>query len=201
MNSPRAEDAELLADWKAGDKKAGADLLARYTGRLYEFFRNKVSTGAEELVQQTFADIVAAHPGIEDDGQRRSFRALAFTIARRRLLNHFRDWRRNASRLDPLEHSVVDVDPGASQAVVADESRRRLQRAMQRLPMDAQIVIELFYWEELPVNEIAEVVEVAPGTVKSRLARARTRLRELMAEGGPLDEDTLRSMLTAASRA
>ena len=189
-------DLTLLRAWQSGDKKAAAALLARYSPRLYEFFSSKVSTGAEELVQQTFADIVAARDGIEDDGGRRSFRAFAFTVARRRLLNHFRHWRRNASRLDPLEHSVADVEPRASQVIAADESRRRLLWALQRLPMDAQILLELYYWEELPVAEIAVVIEVAPGTVKSRLSRTRAKLRELLAEDGPVEANEVDSLFS-----
>ena len=193
------DDAALLRAWQRGDRPAGSALVSRYTPLLFEFFANKVSSGAEELVQQTFVDLAAAHQSIEDDGVRLSFRAFAFTIARRRLLNHFRSWRRNGARLDPLEHSVADLVSSPSRAIVATEDARRLNLALKRLPLDAQIVIELYNWQELPLAEIAEVIGTAPGTVKSRLARARDRLRDLVAEGGPLDEDTLESMLSALS--
>jgi RNA polymerase sigma-70 factor (ECF subfamily) len=79
---------------------------------------------------------------------------------------------------------VASVDPEASHILATREAHRRLQRAMQRLPTDAQIIIELHYWRDMPLKEIAQTVRIAPGTVKSRLGRARTRLRHLLAENG-----------------
>ncbi|MEZ4372915.1 MAG: sigma-70 family RNA polymerase sigma factor [Polyangiaceae bacterium] len=48
----------------------------------------------------------------------------------------------------------------------------RLVEALQRLPLDLQMAIELYYWEELSVAELAEALEIPAGTVKSRLHRA-----------------------------
>jgi RNA polymerase sigma-70 factor (ECF subfamily) len=188
-------DAELLQAWQEGAPEAARLLIARYTPRLYDFFASKVARGADELVQQTLADCVAAHERIAEDGHRNSVRAFLFTIARRRLLNHFRAWRRHGARLDPLLHSLADVEPGVSEAVAQLEEQRRLRRALRQLPVDAQVALELRYWEGLSIPEIARVVDAAEGTVKARLSRARVRLRELLADEGP-DAPRVEALLT-----
>ena len=57
---------------------------------------------------------------------------------------------------------------------------RALVQALQGMPVELQIVLELYYWEELSVDEVAAAVEVPPGTVKSRLFRGRQLLREAL---------------------
>jgi len=197
MIETRRSDAELLHAWQAGDATAARVLVARYTPRLYEFFGTKVSHGAEELVQQTFADCAAAREKIEADGGKRSFRAFLFTVARRRLINHYRAWERKSAKLDPLAHSVADVDPGVSEVVARREEERRLRRALRRLPVDAQVALELHYWEGMTVAEIARVVDAAEGTIKARLSRARARLREILAEGKLADEGSVDELMSA----
>jgi len=51
-----------------------------------------------------------------------------------------------------------------------------LLRALRTIPIASQIVLELYYWEEMPVAQIAEIIDVQPGTVMSRLYRAREKL-------------------------
>jgi len=173
-------DRELLTAWQSGDKTAAGRLIGRYGPRLYGFFSSKVASGADDLTQQTLSDCVAAQWQIEEDGDRNSFRGFLFTVARRRLLNHYRHFMRRGHKLEPLEHSIADVDPSASQVVAERDRQRRLLGALQQLPIDSQVALELHYWEGLTVAEIAQVVEAPTGTVKARLVRARNRLRELL---------------------
>ena len=58
-----------------------------------------------------------------------------------------------------------------------------------------QVALELFYWEELSVTEIADVLETPVGTVKSRLQRARVRLDEILVELSSSDESLLKSTM------
>ena len=63
-------------------------------------------------------------------------------------------------------------------APAAAEVQRLVLEALRGLPLDHQIALELFYWEGMSVGELATVLGVPPGTVKSRLSRARENLRE-----------------------
>jgi RNA polymerase sigma-70 factor (ECF subfamily) len=83
-----------------------------------------------------------------------------------------------------METSVCDAGGSPSQFAAVREAQAQVLDALHRLPLDLQITLELHYWEEMSVAEIAVVLEIPPGTVKSRLHRARERLREVLMEGG-----------------
>ena len=92
--------------------------------------------------------------------------------------------------------SIVDLAPGLSTIAIQRAEQRLLVEALQRLPLDLQMAIELYYWEELSVAELAEALEVPAGTVKSRLHRARELLREEMNRlpGSEQERENVRSM-------
>jgi RNA polymerase sigma factor (sigma-70 family) len=183
-------DFELLETWRGGDENAGRELFARYFDSVYRFFRNKVDEAAEDLTQQTFMGLVQSRDRFRGDA---SFRTYLFMIARKRLYSHLRT---NQRRSEPVEfHSTSVADLGLvspSRAVAARQEQQLLLQALRRLPIEMQVALELFYWEELTVVEIAEVLETPVGTVKSRLQRARARLDQIIAELAQ-SEDLLRS--------
>jgi RNA polymerase sigma-70 factor (ECF subfamily) len=174
--SSRRQDAELLAAWRAGDRGAGERLFGRYVEPLLCFFRTKVGRDSEELVQRTFLACVRACDQVRDGS---SFRAYLFRIARNELLRHV--GRSLARAFDPLTASVVALGRSPSAELVRDERHASLLHALASLPLDLQIAIELHYWEEMPVAELADILEIPVGTVKTRLFRARTLLREHLA--------------------
>ena len=183
-------DFELLEAWRGGDENAGRELFGRYFDAVYRFFRNKVDEVAEDLTQQTFMGLVQSRDRFRGDA---SFRTYLFMIARKKLYSHLRTTQR---RSDPVEfHSTSVADLGLvspSRAVAARQEQQLLLQALRRLPIEMQVALELFYWEELTVAEIAEVLETPVGTVKSRLQRARARLDQVIAELAE-SEDLLRS--------
>jgi RNA polymerase sigma factor (sigma-70 family) len=173
-------DFELLEAWRTGDEGAGRDLFARYFDSVYRFFRNKVDDAAEDLTQQTFMGLVQGKDRFRGDA---SFRTYLFMIARKKLYSFLRS---NQRRAEPVEfHSTSVADLGLvspSRAVAERQEQQLLLQALRRLPVEMQVALELFYWEELTVTEIAEVLETPVGTVKSRLQRARARLDQVIAE-------------------
>ena len=68
--------------------------------------------------------------------------------------------------------------------------------ALNGLPLDLQIALELYYWEELSVVEVAAVLEVPEGTVKSRLHRARQLLREQLDRAEPNEDAAIETLRT-----
>ena len=176
-------DFELLEAWRGGDEAPGRVLFARYFDSVYRFFRNKVDEAAEDLTQQTFMGLVQGKDRFRGDA---SFRTYLFMIARKRLYSHLRKAHRDHAERDAApwgERSVADLGLSSPSRVVArHQEQRLLLLALRRLPVEMQVALELFYWEELTVTEIAEVLETPVGTVKSRLQRARARLDAAIAE-------------------
>lgn len=163
-------DLELLAAWRGGDRAAGDALVRSHFESICRFFRTKLGDDVEDLIQQTFLDLVSVRSPV------RNLRATLFTIARRRLFDHLRArYKHDAESL--TSQSVADLGTSPSSAVARHERERLLGEAMRRIPLDQQIVLELAYWEELDGPTIAEILEISEHTVRSRLSRAREALR------------------------
>ena len=175
-----ATDFDLLQSWRDGEAAAGRELFARHFDAVYRFFRNKVDDVAEDLTQQTFEAIVAGRDRFRGEA---SFRTYLFTVARKKLYSHLRTLHRRAPAVGLGELSVADVaGPSPSRVAAGRQEQRLLLQALRRLPLQMQVALELFYWEGLSVTEIAGVIDVPVGTVKSRLQRARARLDEIITE-------------------
>ena len=166
-------DSELLATWREGDQGAGNDLVSRHFAAVSRFFRSKVGADAADLISATFLACVEGKDRIGAAG----FRAYLFGVARRRLADHFRG-RRDVIDLSAV--SLVDLRTSPSGKLARAESGALLRQALERIAVDDQIALELAYWEELSGAEIAEVLGVAENTARSRLARARVRLRDAL---------------------
>lgn len=167
-------DSQLLSAWQAGDRDAGQKLVQRHVDALYRFFRTKTPGDAEDLVQRTFLDCFEAM----EHQEFQSFRGFLFTVAHRRLVDHLRQHFRRGSITDPLEHSVEGLGTSPTQRVAKDQRNVAVLAALHRLPISHQIAVELFYWEELSCRELAEILDINEKTVRSRLTKARFRLRE-----------------------
>lgn len=195
MSDAAESDEELLGTWRDGDKKAGDELVKRHFWAVFGFFRTKVQDAAGDLTQQTFLACVESRDRIDPA---RGFRSYLFGIARNKLLHFLRAHYRKPDEVDPSRMSVYQVgqQPGF---VTMREDQRVLIAAMHKLPIDFQITLELFYWWDLTVPEIAAALDVAPGTVKSRLARGRAMLKEGIENVDTTEEVKRRTIQALAS--
>lgn len=163
-------DRDLLDAWRGGEKSAGSELFRRHFASVARFFEARAPKCiVDDLVQSTFERCVAASDNIRD-GIR--FRAYLLAIARNQLLMHLR------SRKPAAEASEVELVDSARASWLANHRAEQelVLRALTRLPEDLRLTIELRYWEELSLQEIASVTDVPANTVKTRLYRARKRL-------------------------
>lgn len=167
-------DYEVLLAWRDGDSDAADELIHRYFDPICRFFRSKLGDDVDDLIQRTFLDCVKAHERFRGEG---SFRSYLFSIAHHRLFDHLRATRR-APDFDSLTSlSVRDLGTTPSGAIVRSEEYSLLKDALDELPLEHRVVLELSYWEEMSAPEIAVVVGIPPNTVRSRLSRARAALR------------------------
>ncbi len=163
-------DRDLLLAWRGGDEAAGARLIERNAGLLVGFFRNKAADAVDDLVQQTFLRCIEGRDRVEDPDK---FRSYLLTIAHRELIAFFRRQGREQRHFDVEATSAWDLDPRPSTIVAELEEQRLLAEALRRIPVVHQVALELFYWQDLTAAEVARVLELPEGTVRSRLRRGR----------------------------
>lgn len=168
------DDFDLLARWKNGDKVAGNLLVDRHFSSVYRFFRSKIDNDVEDLAQRTFLASLERFEQIRQG----TFRAYLLGIARHLLFHQYRHKRTTGKLEDFLEISAEDMQGTPSQLRAVQEEKKLLLKGLRSIPIDFQICVELHYWEGMGVADIAMVLGVQPGTVKSRLFRARQMLRE-----------------------
>jgi RNA polymerase sigma-70 factor (ECF subfamily) len=175
-------DLELLESWRTGDKNAGAELFDRHYRAVSRFFRNKVSDGFEDLVQSTFLACVETRERFRGDC---SFRTYLFAVARNLLHKHYRARKRRIDApADPdFEIAAVrDLVVGPSEALAQRAEQRLLLEGLRAIPLDHQIVLELYFFEPLRAADIARILDIPVGTVRTRIRRAKALLERTLAE-------------------
>jgi RNA polymerase sigma factor (sigma-70 family) len=177
-------DAELLA--RAGTEPELFGLVFdRHFGAIHRYLERRIGTdGADELAAEVF------RIAFEQRGHFRPLHESAlpwlYGVATNLLLKRRRSERRHLRALIRLEasadrHSILD---GAEERLDARSTRAQLLEALGSLPKGDRDVVVLVAWEDLSYEEVAAALDVPIGTVRSRLNRARRRLRELLSATG-----------------
>ena len=170
-------DAELIAQWKAGDQRAAAALVERHASALARF---AASCGArdeiDELVQDTFVRAFGSLDGFRGES---SFRTWLFTIERRLLMD-----RRRAEKRRPLGMEIAEEDAAteydALDDLVADETHTRVHDAIDRLTPTQREVFVLRVSEGLSYKEIAETVSTTEGAARVHYHNAMRAVKEFL---------------------
>ena len=174
-------DIELLTAWGNGDRDAGNRLLRRCYQPLRRFFAAKLDHGVDDLIQRTLLECVKQHASIRE---KRAFRPYMFRVARNQLYSVLRHELRDGPVTSVSSASVAQLRPGlgaSPESVLAVRDQHMLLvLALQEIPLDMQVILELHYWEELSSAQLSEAMEIPVGTVKSRLRRAREQLLEAL---------------------
>jgi RNA polymerase sigma factor (sigma-70 family) len=175
-------DIALLDQWRAGDADAGQALFQRHFDSIYGFFETKCEADADELVQATFLACLRARDQFRKES---SFRTYLFTIARHELYRVLRTRQRDGARLDFDLSSIAELVSTPGTRIARDQEHRRLLEVLQQLPVEQQMLLELHYWEDMDIADLAEVFETPQTTIRTRLHRARKLLREKMEGAAP----------------
>lgn len=173
------EEAQLLVRAQRGNLFAFEELVRRYQRRVYAVALRIVRRHdvADDVAQETF---VRAHRNLASFDTARPFGPWIARIAANLALNHLRSPVSREQELPEGHAERASERPDPLSAVLDDEARRVLDRALQELPAEQRAVFVLRVMEELSYREIADALGIAQGTVMSRLFRARERLREAL---------------------
>lgn len=165
------DDQLLVVRCQLGERAAFDALVRRWAGPLHRYAKRLADDAdlARDLTQEVWLRAIQGLGRLRDAAQ---FRAWLFGIAHRVAMDRLRS--RYAM---PLE-STDTLDTLAVETESDDEDIAHLVGGLSLLPLAEREVLTLFYLEELPLTEIASVLAIPPGTVKSRLFRARHLLRQ-----------------------
>ncbi len=183
---------DLLEAWRQGDRESGSVLFERHFDSICRFFANKVDRDVDDLVQQTFTACVE---GKERFRGQSSFRTYLFGVAHNVLRSSLRKRRRDGERFELGVSSVHDLGLSPTVLVAKQKEQTLTLQSLRRIPVEHQIVLELYYWEEMTAKELGEVLQIPEGTVRGRIRRAKQLLEEqlnALAE----DERTLKSTIS-----
>lgn len=168
--------AEVLAAAKSGDPRAITVLYRAFNPALLRFYRANAGPVAEDLAQEVW---LSAAPNLDSfDGDEQQFRAWMFTVARRRLVDHWRSTGRRVTEVhDAVEPAALDGDPEAR--LMGDAAIAELTAG---LTDEQREVITLRVVGGLSVDEVAAVVGKSPGAVRviqhRAIRKAAARLNE-----------------------
>jgi RNA polymerase sigma-70 factor (ECF subfamily) len=192
-------DEQLLTDHLSGRPDAFDVLVRRYVPELYGFLARFVNNGAaaDDLVQETFVQVHLAAASFDRD---RAFKPWLYTIA----ANKARDYMRSRGRRQELtlDGGSDEDGPTAGQTVEAadaptgepaerEERKEAVRALVDQMPEHLRLVLLLGYFQQLPYAEIAEILDIPVGTVKSRLHAAVNHFAELWKKR-PNESETVR---------
>jgi RNA polymerase sigma-70 factor, ECF subfamily len=176
----RVADEVLVSRLAAGRHEALDPLQERYCSVLTNLASRQLDRpSAEEIVQDVFLTVWQhAH---KFDAHRGSFRPWMFQIARRRIINELRRRRsRPQLHVDPEREfldSLADGAPGLAEQVAGDERRSAVRCALQVLSPPQREAVAMAFLQELTHEEVAKVLRVPLGTIKTRIRSGLSRLR------------------------
>lgn len=180
-------DERLLADFLDGDEQAFSLLVRRYDRELFQFVARFVrdSASAEDIVQDTFIQVHHSAHGFD---MSRRFRPWMFTIAANKARDYLRTRGRrkevaftfdnNEGEQTNFQDFLADAGPTPLIEIEAEEQRETVRKIVATLPDHLREVLVLAYFQRFPYKEMAEILDIPLGTVKSRLHAAVTKFAE-----------------------
>ena len=182
-SQPAVTDEQLIDRYRAGETQAFDTLVRRYRNELFHFlirFMGK-RAAAEDVFQNTFLQV---HQSLDTFDTERRFKPWLFTIA----ANKGRDYLRRQKRRPTVPLTAPVSGPGGEgqdfvdlmqadlpmpdERMAAGEIQEKVRRAVAELPDHLREILLLAYFQKLPYAEIADVLGIPLGTVKSRLHTA-----------------------------
>jgi RNA polymerase sigma-70 factor (ECF subfamily) len=201
VNAPT--DEELLRDYIGGERPGFDTLVRRHTPELHQFVMRFTgdSGAAEDVVQETFLQV---HNSATAFDPARRFKPWLFTIAANKARDYLR--RRTRRREVPFEAQVDNEDETSrrfldllsgndvlpQEDLLLDEKRQAVQRIMETMPPKLSEVLILAYYHRFAYKDIAEIIGIPLGTVKSRLHAAIVHFGQRYREAvsGDVDSNT-----------
>lgn len=169
----------------ARDREAAGELFDLYADEVFAFVSRRLSkVDAEDALQEVFKRALVSGSTFRGNG---SLRSWLYGIARHTLLERWRDRIDSRSVID-----IIDLGPGPESLVLRGEQNQRLVWALERLPDEQAIVLELHRADGLSHDEVAQILGIRTSTSRKRYQRALQALARVLASGEARDPDHAR---------
>ncbi|MDP2688377.1 MAG: sigma-70 family RNA polymerase sigma factor [Aequorivita sp.] len=186
------QETTIINKINDGDTQAFAVLVDRYKDLVFtlaiRMLKNREE--AEEVAQDTFIKVFTALPKFKGDSKLSTW---IYKVAYNTCLDRIRKNKRGIDEvgIDSFtEHQIKTVD-NALDALEEKEQQQTIQHCLQQLASKDSFLLTLFYFEELSLEEISQIVNMEPNTVKVNIHRARKRLATVLKQH--LDPETIQS--------
>jgi RNA polymerase sigma factor (sigma-70 family) len=176
----RVFDEYLVVLTQQGSRDAMDRLVHRWTPRLLRYVSRTMgsSQAARDIVQETWIGVIRGLKRLEDPSQ---FSAWVYRVAYRKCVDGIRANQRQRRLQESIEHDAAITVAGSPSGLGRRESAD-LSAAISQLSQEKREVVHLFYGEDLSIDDIATVLSVPAGTVKSRLHQARESLKHFLGD-------------------
>ncbi|MHC4513757.1 MAG: RNA polymerase sigma factor [Planctomycetota bacterium] len=193
--APSRDASDMLARFRDGDRQAFQEIVGAFHARLVQFFYRLCwdRDRAEDLTQDLFLKLLRGADSYRPQGRLSTF---VFRVATNLWIDHYRA-QKPRGRLYSLDQAMLKGEPvlghaqrggeqrpAAMDALIQEEEKDRLREALCCLTEPHRLVFELAVYQQLPYAEIARVLEIPVGTVKSRMHNSVRALRREMHVGG-----------------
>jgi RNA polymerase sigma-70 factor (ECF subfamily) len=179
---PAASDEGLIARIAAGDKLAMRALFARHHLRVYRFVLRFVRDPqlAEDLISEVFLDVWRHAAKFE---ARSTAATWLLAIARFKAISSLR--RRRDAQLDDATAATIEDPRDDPEATIRKQQQGAILRdCLARISPDHREIVHLVYYQGMAIGEVAEIVGIPKGTVKTRMLHARRQLSALLSAAG-----------------
>ncbi|MDC8004405.1 RNA polymerase sigma factor [Aureisphaera galaxeae] len=176
--SKKIIDALLVLKIQGGSQKAMALLVKRWHGKFcrHAYGYTKDLDEAKDIAQDSWKIILRKLNQLRDAG---SFGSWGLSIVTRVSIDRIRKEKRNKEHLK-LHYDTFNSNTDRGSSLVHDDRIKMLRKAMAELPENQKVTLQLFYLDGFSIKQIGDILQVPPGTVKSRLFKAREALKKTL---------------------
>lgn len=172
-------DGALLKALAGGDSAALDQLYLRHGPALLAYLQGQLPN--RQLAEEVLQDVMlAAWRGASNFRGESSVRSWLLAIGRNRAISARQKLNKQAHHALDEEAEIIPAKIAVEEAIEREDEQAELRQALQQLPPEQRETLELVFYQELPAAEVAVVLGISPGTVKSRLHRAKAALRKIL---------------------
>lgn len=171
------ETALLVVRWQRGDRSAFEGIVRLWEQSLFYYLRRLAESEADawELLQETWLKILRSLGSLRDA---RTFPAFLYTTARNAALSRLR----HRGREDTTSCPDSMPDDSSADDIAIFDNAEQVHHALDQLPLPQREALTLFFLQDLSLEEMADLLDVPLGTVKSRLHYAKLAIRKILSQ-------------------